>query len=89
MDTDDSTTLPCMHVAYISLFACKSMYPSPPLLPQEEMSHALATMRVQEDPTKIKKVSESKNPLLARRAKKKSKSGKWTPQCYFLINECN
>lgn len=38
---------------------------------QEEMSHALATMRV-EDSTKIKTVSESKNPLLARRAKKKN-----------------
>ena len=35
--------------------------------PQEEMSHALATMRVQEDPAKIKNVSESRNPLLARR----------------------
>jgi len=43
---------------------------------QEEMSHALATMRVQEDPTRIKKVSESKNPLLARRAKKKIKATK-------------
>ena len=31
------------------------------------MSHALATMRVQEDPAKIKNVSESRNPLLARR----------------------
>jgi len=47
-----------------------------PPLPQEEMSHALATMRVQEDPARIKKISESKNPLLAQRAKKKSKSGK-------------
>ena len=36
----------------------------------------LVTMRVQEDPAWIKKISESKNPLLARQAKKKSKSGK-------------
>ena len=38
------------------------------------MSHALATMRVAEDPAKIKTVGESKNPLLARRAKKKAKT---------------
>lgn len=42
---------------------------------QEEMSHALATMRV-EDSSKIKTISESTNPLLARRAKKKAKAGK-------------
>lgn len=40
---------------------------------QMEMSHALATMRVQEEATKIKDVAVSKNPILARRAKKKAK----------------
>ena len=34
------------------------------------MSHALATMRVADEPAKIKKVTDAKNPLLARRAKK-------------------
>lgn len=33
---------------------------------QEEMSHALSTMRVAEDSTKIKTISDSVNPLLAR-----------------------
>lgn len=36
------------------------------------MSHALATMRVADEPTKIKKVEDAQNPLLARRAKKKA-----------------
>ena len=43
---------------------------------QEEMSHALSTMRVAEDSTKIKTISDSTNPLLARRAKKKGKAPK-------------
>ena len=34
------------------------------------MSHALATMRVADEPTKMKQVIDAKNPLLARRAKK-------------------
>lgn len=38
---------------------------------QEEMSHALAEMRVQDAATLIKTVKDSKNPLLARREKKK------------------
>ena len=37
------------------------------------MSHALATMRVGDEPAKIKKVTDAINPLLARRAKKKNK----------------
>lgn len=49
---------------------------SPPHTHQEEMSYALATMRVAEEPTKIKNVSESKNSLLARRQKKKDKKAK-------------
>ena len=80
MDTDDSTPYPaCMWHTSLSLYLqvnVSLISPHLSSLPQEEMSHALATMRVQEDPTRIKKISESKNPLLARRAKKKSKSGK-------------
>ena len=38
---------------------------------QEEMSHALRTMRVGDERCTIKKVTDAKNPLLARRAKKK------------------
>ena len=61
----------------LSLSLSHSLTPPslPPLVPlsQMEMSHALATMRVQEEATKIKDVAASKNPILARRAKKKAK----------------
>ena len=39
------------------------------------MSHALATMRVDET-TKMKKVTDAQNPLIARREAKKKKAGK-------------
>ena len=35
------------------------------------MSHALATMRVKDEPAKIKAVGESKNSLLSRRKNKR------------------
>ena len=38
---------------------------------QEEMSHALATMRFKDEPATIKPMGESKNSLLSRRKNKK------------------
>jgi hypothetical protein len=38
---------------------------------QDEMSHALATMRFKDEPATIKPMGESKNSLLARRKNKK------------------
>lgn len=38
---------------------------------QDEMSHALATMRFKDEPATIKPMGESKNSLLARRKNKR------------------
>ncbi|XP_033116390.1 MAP kinase-activated protein kinase 2-like isoform X2 [Anneissia japonica] len=43
---------------------------------QDEMTNALATMRVDYDQIKIKNVSESSNPLLMKRRKKEAKQNK-------------
>ena len=43
---------------------------------QDEMTNALATMRVDYDQIKIKNVSESTNPLLQKRRKKEAKQNK-------------
>lgn len=53
--------------------ACIKPLLAPPLS-QDEMSHALATMRVQEGPALIKDVPTSTNPLIERRRKKKEKA---------------
>lgn len=44
-----------------------SVKPSPP---QEEMTSALATMRVDYEQIKIKKIEDASNPLLLKRRKK-------------------
>ena len=53
--------------------------PDPPdlsCLPQEEMTSALATMRVDYDQVKIKDLDTSSNPLLNKRRKKAAAGGK-------------
>lgn len=43
---------------------------NPPPAPQEEMTSALATMRVDYEQIKIKKIEDASNPLLLKRRKK-------------------
>lgn len=50
--------------------------PPPSCLPQEEMTSALATMRVDYDQVKIKDLDTSSNPLLNKRRKKAAAGAK-------------
>lgn len=49
---------------------------NPPVLSQEEMTSALATMRVDYDQVKIKDINTSNNPLLNKRRKKAAAGAK-------------
>lgn len=62
---------PLPPLSYPLTFHLALTYPLTPHSPQDEMSHALATMRVQEGPALIKDIPASTNALMERRKNKK------------------